>query len=183
MPDVRRARKADQERLGRLWMNLLEEQAALDDRFAVAGDALERWRNDYRVWLADETHRLFVAERKGARPEGGERQSTLVGFAAAHRRGVPPIYEAAAEVYLSELYVHPDARRQGVGTRLAQAVREWAAALRADRIRLGVLAANETARLFWAQQQAMPLTHTLTIELDGGGREEKGANPRRTIGF
>ena len=178
MSDVRRARNADQERLGRLWLELLEQQAALDDRLVVAGDALERWRNDYRVWLSDETHRLFVVEQEEAGPA-----PALAGFAAAHRRGVPPIYEAAAEVYLSELYVHPDVRRQGLGTRLAQAVRDWAEELSADRIRLGVLAANEAAQLFWAQQQATPFTHTLTIEMDGGGHEKREAPPRRSIGF
>ncbi len=151
-------------------MAFLQEQAALDERFAVADDALERWHNDYAVWLGDETHRIFVAE-----PE-----RTVQGFVTAQRWGPPPIYAPTSEVYVNELYVAPEARRRGLGTQLVRAVRHWAESLSADRLRLQALAGNAASRAFWAAQEARPFTTILTVELEGRADREEA---RRRIGF
>lgn len=169
-PDVRRARPGDQERIGALWIEFLRAQAALDERFAVADDALERWNNDYSMWLTDETQRIFVAE-----PE-----ATILGFVTAHRWGPPPIYAPTAEVYVNELYVVPAARRRRLGTQLVQAVRHWAEACEAVRLRLQTMTDNAAARAFWAEQTARPFTTTLTVELENGDSPDP---PRRPIGF
>jgi GNAT superfamily N-acetyltransferase len=171
-PDVRRAQMPDQEAVGRLWHRLLTEQAEHDDRMGVADDALDRWQNDFPVWLEDETARIYVAEGEGE----------VVGFAAARRWGPPPIYEESSEVYLDELYVRPDDRRYGYGTQLVHAVRDWADQLGARRLRLRVLVANEAARAFWSAQDAVPLSLTLTIE----GEEDEDETPdegSKKIGF
>ena len=41
-PVLRRARKEDQQQIGALWLQLLDEHAAMDPRFGVANDALGR---------------------------------------------------------------------------------------------------------------------------------------------
>ena len=153
-PNVRRAQNADQEAVGKLWQQLLSEQSELDDRMGVADDAPERWHNDFPVWLEDETARIYVAEADGA----------LVGFVTARRWGPPPIYKESSEVYLDELYVRPDSRREGYGTQLVHAVRDWADQLEARRIRLRVLTSNQAGRSFWAAQEAIPMSMTFTIE-------------------
>lgn len=153
-PDVRRAQQADRDRIGDLWLRLLREQASLDDRFDVAEDALERWENDFPMWLDDETARVYVAER----------DQEIVGFASARRWGPAPIYKESSEVFLDELYVQKEARRQGLGTQLLRAVREWTDRLGAERIRLNVLTANDAGRAFWDAQEAVPMTMTFTIE-------------------
>ncbi len=152
---IRRAREADRQRLGALWLGLLAEQAALDPRFGAADDALERWQNDFPYWLHDDGRRLFVAELAG----------DLAGFVSAHRWAPPPVYAEADEVYIDELYVTPSARGQGLGGRLVEAVRAWAETLGAERLRVGVLAANAAGRAFWERQQARPFAVTFTIEL------------------
>jgi GNAT superfamily N-acetyltransferase len=167
---VRRARKEDQEALAFLWIQFLQEQTALDPRFAVAEDALERWRNDFPLWLNEESRRIFVAEGEG-----------MIGFSTAHRWWPPPIYEEAVEVYVDELYVAPAARRSGVGRRLVGAVREWAEALGADRLRLGMLAANTPAAHFWEHLGARAYSLTMTIELETGGRPQEAS--KRKLGF
>lgn len=161
-PDVRRAHSDDQAAVGDLWMQLLEEQSALDDRFGVSEDARDRWDHDFPTWLDDETYRVFVAEDDGE----------IVGFATVHRWGPPPIYEESSEVYLDELYVRPATRREGFGTQLVAAVQDWTDRIGARRIRLNVLAANEDARAFWAAQDARPLTMTLTMEREGATTKE-----------
>jgi GNAT superfamily N-acetyltransferase len=170
-PDVRRAQSDDQTTVGDLWVQLLREQDELDDRFGVADNARERWDNDFPQWLDDETYRIYVAEA----------DDEIVGFASAHRWGPPPIYEESSEVYLDELYVRPEARREGLGTQLVEAVRDWSDQIGAQRIRLSVLAANDDARVFWAAQDATPLTLTFTIEQNGG--EEGDDEGSKKIGF
>lgn len=170
-PDIRRAQPADQETVGDLWVQLLDEQDELEDRFGIAEDARERWDNDFPTWFDDETYRVYVAEV----------DDEIVGFATAHRWGPPPIYEESSEVYLDELYVRPDDRREGIGTQLVNAVRNWADRVGARRIRLNVLSANEDARAFWAAQDAYPLTLTFTIEQTGA--EEGDDEGSKKIGF
>ena len=170
-PDVRRAQSDDQMTVGDLWVQLLREQDELDDRFGVADNARERWDNDFPQWLDDETYRIYVAEA----------DDEIVGFASAHRWGPPPIYEESSEVYLDELYVRPEDRRQGLGTQLVHAVRDWTDRIGARRLRLNVLATNDAALDFWATQDARPLTTTLTIEGQAAGEEDDEGSKK--IGF
>ena len=147
---------------------MLAEQAALEERFGVADDALERWTNDFAHWVGDEQYRVFVAERDG----------DLVGFITACLWEPSPIYAGPQEVYINELYVVPEARGQGGGRRLVEAVKTWAETFPAQRLRLGVLAANAEGRAFWERLHAQPLSVTLTMALEAGGapkKEEKKA--------
>ncbi len=171
-PDVRRASSSDGDRIGRLWLQLLDEQAEYDDRLVIAEDAIDRWKNDFPVWLEDETRRLYVAEN----------DHEIIGFASAHRWGPPPIYEESSELYLDELYVHPDARRTGYGTQLVNAVVDWADRLNARRIRLSVLAENEQGRAFWGAQEGTPLTLTYTIERSDNEQTPENEGSKK-IGF
>ena len=172
---LRRAEKRDRDRVADLWAAFLEEQAALDSRFQLADDARERFENDFPVWIDDETQRTFVVEEKKA--EAG----TLVGFATAHRWGPPPIYAEASEVFVDEFYVVPEARRAGVGRRLAGALRDWAEELNADRLRLRVVHANEDGQAFWEAVGGKPFSMTMTVELDREGAAEEPEE--RRIGF
>jgi GNAT superfamily N-acetyltransferase len=152
---IRRAVPADGTRVAALWLRLLDEHAALDGRFGYAADARTRFENDFPVWLRNQTWRLVVAEA------GGE----IVGFVSAQRWAPPPVYAYSEEVYLNELYVAPEARRQGLGRRLVEAVRGWAEELHAGRLRLGVLSANTAGCAFWEAVGGQPLSLTYTLEL------------------
>ncbi len=170
-PVLRRARKEDQQQIGALWLRLLDEHAAMDPRFGVAGDALERWSNDFEYWLADEQSRVFVAEQEGG----------LVGFVTACLWEPPPLYAASEEVYINELYVV--LRGQGVGRRLVEAVKAWAETLPVKRLRIGVLAANTEGRAFWERQHAQPLSLTLTIDLEKPTAPAKVEKKKARLGF
>jgi len=153
---VRSARAADRERLAAMWKQFLEEQAELDDRFVVADDAAERWSNDFTEWIGSRVHGFFVAE--------SEREG-LIGFASVHLWYPAPIYRPELEAYLDEIYVTPTRRREGAATALLQAIREWATARNARRIRLGVLGANENGLTFWDKTGARSFFQTLLIDL------------------
>lgn len=177
-PDVtiRRAEKRDCEQVADLWTAFLEEQAEQDERFQLADDARERFENDFPLWVDDDTQCTFVAER-----EAGD-EATCLGFATAHRWGPPPIYAEASEVFIDEFYVLPEARRQGVGRKLAQALRDWATELSADRLRLRVLFANEAGRAFWRSVGGAAYATSMTVELEKSS-ESPSKEEKQRMGF
>ena len=178
MLTVRQAEKQDKDRVAALWTAFLEEQAACDARFQVADDARERFDNDFPVWIDDGTQHTVVAERTSE-----EGDAELVGFATAHRWGPPPIYAEASEVFVDEFYVAPEARREGVGRRLAGALRDWAGELDADRLRLRVLHGNDAGRAFWERVGGDPFAVTMTVELERGKRDDEARPECGRIGF
>lgn len=138
-----------------MWIDFLKEQAALDPRFVVSEDAVDRWRNDFPEWIGATVHGLFAAESDGE----------LIGFASVHLWYPAPIYRSDLEAYLDELFVRPEWRRRGVATALLDAVREWAGDRQALRIRLGVLGANTGGQAFWRRRGATAFVETLLIEI------------------
>lgn len=173
MQQIRRARASDRDDVIRLWMDLLMSQSLVDERFTPADDAQVRWRNDYAEWLERESRRLFVAIVDGG----------VCGFVTAERASSAPIFRPRSEVYIDELYVYPEVRRQGLATALVGAVREWADEIGAQRIRAGVIASNNEARGFWEAVGGAPMTMTMSIELGRDAETSPSAAGRRRIGF
>ena len=142
---IRTATILDAEAVSGAWEALHLEQSKIDARFALADDAVARWQNDFKEWVdATDVRKIVVAE------EDGE----IVGFASAQLWWPPPVYEQAIEVYLDELFVAPESRRRGIGTRLLEDIAAWARGKQAKRVRLGALAANDEAIEFWRQRGA-----------------------------
>lgn len=54
-----------------------------------------------------------------------EGKRSIVGYAVGILQGPPPIFEEVAYTFLSDLYVQPEFRRQGIGTSLVERVRGW----------------------------------------------------------
>ncbi len=152
---VRRARRTDADAAVALWAQLQAEHRALDARHRSSASAEERWRNDFRVWIERDEHRVFVAER------GAE----VVGLVTAHPFWPAPVYEQELEVYVTELIVRADHRGRGVGTALLGAVRRWARRQGATQLRAGVLSRNTRGRAFWAREGAEDLFTTVTLDV------------------
>ena len=136
-------------------MDLLASQSELDSRFSPSEDALQRWMNDFPVWVARDSRRIYVADEDGA----------VRGFISAERWSPPPIYREVSEVYIDELYVHPDHRRRGLGRALVSEVTSWAREVGAHRVRAGTLAANSEGRAFWERVGASAFTVTYTMDV------------------
>jgi len=167
---LRRATLEDLTALLEMWLAFLDEQAAMDDRFARSEDASERWRNDFPLWVNAQDRCLLVAFK----------DAEAVGFLAAQLWASPPIYRQERTAHINEVYVTPSVRGQGVGKRLVSAIRAWSEEVGARRLQLVVLAENEQARAFWTKEEAQPLALTLTLSVDAEPRDEAPSHP---LGF
>ncbi len=172
-PTIRRARQGDADPIGVLWMRLLQDHAAMEPRFGIADDALERWKNDFSHWVYDAQYSIFVAEQEGR----------IIGFVTASLWKPVPIYAQVEEVYLNELYVVEKERGQGLGRRLVEAVKAWAETLGVARLRIGVMAANAEGRAFWERLEAQPFMQTLTMELSQKPEGRQEIKKKRRLGF
>jgi len=150
---IRRARRDDETAAVALWASLQAEHEAMDARHRPSDSAPERWRNDFRVWVGSDAHRVFVAES----------EETLVGLVTAHPYWPSPMYVQELEVYITELVVASEQRGAGVGARLVEAVRAWAREQGVSRIRAGVLSRNERGRAFWQREGAEDFFTTVTL--------------------
>lgn len=170
---IRQARRSDEAALGRMWYELLRAQGELDARFTPSEDALERWRNDFRSWLERLSRRIYVAEADGE----------VRGFVTAEQWAPPPVFDDRPGVFINELYVAPDYRRAGIGTRLVDAVKEWAEELGVHQVRAAVVARNEGGAAFWRSIGAEAVSQTFAIVLEHEEEEEEKEERRRSLGF
>ena len=116
------------------------------------GDREERWR----ARLAIPGSHNLVAERDG-QPLG------MVS-------GVPTPVEGTAE--LISMWVHPDARGQGVGDALVGAVVRWARQAGAGRLRLAVAERNEAALRLYRRHRFVATGELGDLMPDGVQREQ-----------
>lgn len=169
---LRPASLQDRDAVCALWMDLMKEHEAMEPLFVLAEDASLRWKNDYPAWIEDRTRKFLLAVY----------QQEIVGFIQAHRHVEPPIYAAAPEVYVDEIYLRPGLRGKGGGRLLLDAVKHWATEIGAVRLRFRVLAVNEDGIRFWEQAGATHLISTYTIPVESGEQQEIKKHIRR-IGF
>jgi GNAT superfamily N-acetyltransferase len=106
---------------------------ALTDAPAAFGSTLERELartvEDWRKWMSPGVTFLLQAD--------GEPRGLVAG-----------VYDSAdcAIVHLMAMWVHPAVRGSGAADSLVEAVKKWAASVRATEVRLNVVETNERAR-------------------------------------
>jgi GNAT superfamily N-acetyltransferase len=158
MPDlsIRPARPDDLDALAHLWDAFMREQAALDARATPSDDAPARGRTTLRDAIGSPHALVLVAERAGE----------PIGFVAGHTRAPSPVYAGSVEAQLTELYVAPPERRQGLAGRLMRAAIAWARERGLSRVRFDVLWANAPSRAVWDRSGYAPVSLTYAVELD-----------------
>ena len=153
-----------------LWLGLMRDHERMDERWRLAEGAEERWYNDFR-WLVEDDSHLFLAATAADR---------VIGFIHAYLWEDLPLYVNVLEVFVASVYVYPDYRLQGAGEALVEGVKSWGVQKGAERIRLGVLSVNNGSAAFWESQGAEPLSVFYTLPLEEGVQKK---DHRRQIGF
>ena len=138
---IRRAERPDLPALGKLGASLVRDHYAFDSRrFLNPGPRLEEgYAHFLGSELAAADAAVFVAERRGA----------VIGYAYA--RIEPLSWQELRDVagFIHDVVVAPEARGDGIGTRLVEAAAAWIAERGVPRVMLGTAEQNRDAqRLF-----------------------------------
>jgi GNAT superfamily N-acetyltransferase len=88
--------------------------------------------------------------------ETGGSKPIAVGYAVGMAQEPPPIFEAEMYTFISDLFVIPDYRRQGVATALIERVRGWGWVKGITRLSL-VLPMNSPAQQLYAKLGFQPI--------------------------
>lgn len=147
--EIRRADPNDVARVRELRLRALESDP---DAF---GETLERARTrpeaDYAEWIESPDNGMFVA---------ADADGSLVGMAV----GAPaPVDDRPRPAALFAMWVAPEARGQGVGGALVEAVEGWARSKGYARIGLGVASTNEPAIRLYARLGFVDLGDTYPL--------------------
>jgi ribosomal protein S18 acetylase RimI-like enzyme len=114
---VRPARRGDASAVGDLRVRYLGETARLDPRFRLLDGVRDRVVHAPTAWLAQEERSVLVAV------DGEEGDSSpVVGYAAGLLSVWPPIWKSQHVGEVTECYVAPERRGQGIGRALLRAV-------------------------------------------------------------
>ena len=139
---IRRAKSRDMAFIVELWKQLSEEHARLDERYALRSEAEIVWARWAGQRLRDEASIVLVAE------SGSE----CVGYLLGHAGEAQPIFEQRAYATITDLFVAPEFRRKGVGSKLMEEALAFFRSRDLKHIRLNVLAKDEETRAFYEKQ-------------------------------
>ncbi|MDJ0521554.1 MAG: GNAT family N-acetyltransferase [Planctomycetota bacterium] len=154
---IRNARRGDIPSLLLLWNAMMKEIGAADPRFALHAHAREHQAALFQKWIQDEEHLVVVAE------EGGR---LVIGFAVASIADGNGWQIPNRLGRISDVYVAPPRRRQGVARRLAGRLLDLLYETDVDTVRLAVAVSNEGAHAFWKSMGWEDLELVLQKDVD-----------------
>lgn len=139
---VRRARRDEAGDIADLWTELVAFHSEIDPNLpAPAEDGDIRYAHFIMDRLERPDSAVFVAVN---------RRGVIVGYALAMMIDlVPEMFTQQKAGFLADIYVQPDARRQGFGRALYHAVTDWCAANDLHTLEWEVAAKNTQGRAFW----------------------------------
>ena len=152
---VRRARSEDLDDVLLLWLGLMSEHEQLDPRLAVADGAGEIMRDRLLQVIDSDARRLFVAAVDG----------DLVGYASGSVVENTVVFRVRYLGHISDMYVAPPWRRQGIGRQLFVALRRWFRGQGLTSIELNVATLNPVGQTFWTGLGFSSLSQRLWMSL------------------
>jgi GNAT superfamily N-acetyltransferase len=176
--------------VGPIWRSLSDHHAEITPAGLPVRPSAEGWLvrgQGYERALADGAV-LLIAQR--ASPNGAgdaladdaaaPGESVAVGYALAAPKAAPVNLAIERILDVETVAVLPEARGEGIGAALMDAVRELAAELGIDHIQLSVRTANEGALRFYARQGFAPLYVTLVATREDSARSTTGHSSAST---
>jgi ribosomal protein S18 acetylase RimI-like enzyme len=114
---IRPGRRSDASAVGELRVRYLGETARLDPRFRVLDGVRDKVVHAPSAWLAQDERSVLVAV------DGeGEEGAAVLGYAAGLLSVWPPIWRSQRVGEVTECFVTPERRGQGIGRALLRAV-------------------------------------------------------------
>ena len=122
-----------------LWLPFAQEMAELDDYNALADDPREDAVDHRREKLSQANYCVKIAVE----------DDTFVGFASAEVQPSAPVFERGSTLAISEAYVQPEWRHQGIASALLDAIEAWGSQREYETVSLTVNTDNHTAKAFY----------------------------------
>ncbi len=145
---VCRATKRIMVQVEELWAQLVRVHEEAEELFRLQPDSRRIWRNYFENHLLrDQDTRVFIAlENK-----------QVLGFLVARIEPPTPLFAGSYHGFLSDTYVRPEYRRQGIMQALYKAAADWLAAQGIHELQLDVYNRNHAAWQYWEKQGFRPL--------------------------
>ncbi len=140
---LRDAIEEDVPQVVRLWGDMMREHEGFEARLRLSEKALPAYEMYLLMHLRSSRSLVRVAERE----EGG-----VCGFCCAYVAQNLPMFEPPDLGYVSDLYVEPSRRREGIGRALLESVRLWFGERQIAELHLQVYVRNEKGLGFWKSQ-------------------------------
>ena len=156
---IRPGTEEDTPEMLRLWREMMDFHAWLEPRFRPlpppAGE--QAWEKHLRehVW-GNEDWCVFVAEADGR----------LVGQIMGMLRDQVPVFEPERYGYVTDIVVHPAARRSGMGRALFEALKVWFRERGVSHLQLQVAHDNPVSQAFWRAMGCTDYMDTLWYDLE-----------------
>ena len=138
---IRSANKADADRIGRLWLEMVEYHQAFDPlTFRAADDGADLYAQRILQRLTDPWTRILVAELEG----------DIVAYALGLVADITTeMFQPLRSGLLADIFVMAEHRRQGLGRELVAKMSDWFQTQKVGHFEWHVSAQNPAAIQFW----------------------------------
>lgn len=151
----RRANSADIPQMLPLWRYLIDIHAPLERMFETTEGAEDKFAAFIGSLLGKENYLVAVAEEEGK----------LAGYVVAHVSQTPEVFVLRRRMYVQDMVVDPEYRRQGVARKLMDLVLDFAKNRQVEKIDLLVAVQNEDANKFWQKMGFHPALNYMNLYL------------------
>lgn len=156
---IRPTTEGDVPAIVNLWWEMMDFHARVEPRFhpLPQAEAKEVWEKHLRAdILGKEDWCVLVAEA----------DDRIVGMMTGSLRDPYPVYEPERHGFVGGASVAPDARRNGVGRALFQALKAWFREKGVSTIQLEVGHNNPVSQAFWREMGCTGYMDTLWCDLE-----------------
>lgn len=136
---VRAAQSRDVAFVMELWGKMIEELGKTDERYAIRPEAEVIWAKWLGTHIREENSCVLLAERN----------DEILGYLIGSLDEAQPIFQHRRHAVITDVFVLPEERRKGAGTRLVEEALSFFKSLGAPHVRVNVLVKGEAARSFW----------------------------------
>lgn len=153
---IRQATEADLATLTDLWMRMMGEHAAFEPRVRLAAAARPAYHCYLELHCRGPRSLVVLAE---------EDDKKIRGFCCAYVCQNLAMFLPSELGYVSDLYLAPEARGQGLGREMVGTVVEWFRSQGVSSVQLQVYRANGVGHEFWKAMGFEPFFDRMHLEL------------------
>ena len=138
-----------------LWKEFMKDPTSLDRSIPTHSENVGRWKEFIGKLIDEDPMQVLVAKQ----------DDSLVGYLICERDVVTPLDMGYRWSYVSDIYVKPAHRRQGVGRLLLQTILEYLRSVGSTHVRLAVWDKNERAIKLYRELGFRDHMHILQVNL------------------